>query len=82
MTLKLSNRVKYTPDFDVSREIDSGDGPMGCEVTFYETKGPHRFREKGILKLKWAAKEYPHFDFVLVTYDKDGGWKEELIAKE
>lgn len=72
ITFRLSDDLRYTPD------LNSGQSPW----VFFETKGPHRFREKGILKLKWAAKEYPSFDFVLVTWDKDTGWKEELMPKE
>lgn len=73
-TLRLSNGVRYTPDFDV---------PSLSTVRFFETKGLHRFREKGILKLKWAATEYPFFDFVLVTWNKDSGqWSETLMPKK
>lgn len=73
ITLRLSHNLRYTPD------LNSNQLPL----VFFETKGLHRFREKGILKLKWAAKEYPFFDFVLVTWDKDSGqWSETLMPKK
>lgn len=77
ITLRLTNGVRYTPDLNV---WISSNCPHR-RLTFYETKGPHRFREKGILKLMLASKCYPYFDFVLVEYDKDTGWRETIIAK-
>lgn len=74
ITLRLSDRTRYRPDLNVF---------WNGKLRLWETKGPHRFREKGILKLKWAAKEYPFFDFYLVTWDKDSQkWTETRIAKE
>lgn len=49
-------------------------------LVFIETKGPHRFREKGIAKAALAAKTYPMFRFELVEYDKDNGWKTTLLS--
>jgi hypothetical protein len=71
ITLRLSDDLRYTPD------LNSNQLPL----VFFETKGLHRFREKGILKLRWAAKEYPFFDFYLVTWG-DNGWIETLMPKD
>lgn len=77
ITLRLTSGVRYTPDLNVWTVA-----PRPRLICF-ETKGLHRFREKGILKLKWAATEYPFFDFVLVTWDKDTQqWSETVMPKE
>lgn len=77
ITLRLANGVRYTPDLNVWTVA-----PLPRLICF-ETKGLHRFREKGILKLKWAATEYPHFDFVLVTWNKDTQqWSETVMPKK
>lgn len=73
ITLRLSDDLRYTPD------LNSNQLPL----VFFETKGLHRFREKGILKLRWAAREYPFFDFVLVEWDNSlSRWIETPISKK
>lgn len=73
ITLRLGRDLRYTPD------LNSNQLPL----IFFETKGLHRFREKGILKLRWAAREYPFFDFVLVEWDNSlSRWIETPISKE
>jgi hypothetical protein len=75
ITLRLSTGVRYTPDFSATFVDEDG-----MVVVFYETKGPHRFREKGILKCKMAAVLYPWFDFVLVQW-RGGQWDETKMSK-
>lgn len=71
-TLPLAHRCTYTPDFDVRTR----DGVQ----SFYEVKAPHRFKEKGILKLKFAAQTYPEAEFYLAE-KKKGSWKVSRIPR-
>lgn len=48
------------------------------ELRFFEVKGPHRFREKGIAKAALAAKTYPMFKFYLCEW-KEKKWKETIL---
>ena len=72
--LRLADGVWYIPDFVV---FDFNQYEE-CAIRAYETKGPHRFREKGILKAKMAAETFKQITFYLVTR-KDGQWKEEQL---
>ena len=82
ITLKIGVDCRYTPDFlVVTREQWSEDaGPMITELQFREVKGPHAHREKGIVKLRAAAKQYPEFSFMLVTIDC-GHWTSTEITQ-
>lgn len=66
ITLKLANGVRYTPDFF---QLDS--------VEAWEVKGRHAW-EDSLIKLKFAAKEYPEIRFTLV-WKEDGQWKEQTV---
>lgn len=68
--LKLRGRRWFLPDYEVVFE----DG----RHEFHECKANHRWYEKGIIKLNWAADMYPQFRFVLIKKVK-GGWEEEII---
>jgi hypothetical protein len=70
ITLPIAHRCTYTPDY-------IAETPEGQTVLF-ETKSPHRFKEKGILKLKVAAAQYPEYQFYLAE-KKKGQWKVKLI---
>ncbi len=48
----LAHRCTYTPDYRARAK----DGSTHC----YETKAPHRFKEKGMLKAKFFASKYPN----------------------
>jgi hypothetical protein len=68
--LRLADRCWYTPDFDVLR--------IGGELEFHETKG--FFREDARLKVKFAAKDFPRYRFIVLTRipkRKGGGWAVE-----
>lgn len=56
----------YTPDF--VRAAECGDWVA------YEVKGRHRFREKGIERLRNAASRWPGVEWWLVEPRTDGGW--------
>jgi len=47
-------------------------------VEYHEVKGNHRWREKGELKLAYAADMFPDCKFVLVKRVK-GGWVEIIV---
>lgn len=66
VTLKLANGVRYTPDFFC----------FDCN-TAWEVKGRHAW-EDAMIKLKFAAKEYPKVKFLLV-WKQDGRWQEQEI---
>lgn len=76
ITLRLSKDLRYTPDICLYNDSMRF-------LRFIEVKGPHRFREKGILKVKMAARLYPQFDFWLCEWDLGGNkaWKETLLSK-
>lgn len=65
ITLKLADDTRYTPDFDIVHN----DGT----IEFRETKG--FMRDDAGVKLKVAAKEFPHYRFTLVTRDRKLGWQ-------
>ena len=69
--LKLRGGSTYLPDFV---------GLVNGVVMIYECKGQHRFREKGIYKLRLAAEQYPEFLFTLVQRQTDG-WKETVYGR-
>lgn len=68
--LPLRKRRFYRPDF----QVVFADGRM----EFHEVKAKHRWYEKGLLKLAWAADHYAELRFVLVERTK-GGWTEEVF---
>lgn len=72
ITLRLDPPYKsYRPDLAYVSVIYG--------LIFVETKGPHRFREKGIAKAALAAKTYPEFRFEL--WDWDGKkWKTTVLS--
>ena len=59
ISLPIGYRCNYNPDFIA--ETESG------ETHIWEVKAPHRFKEKGIIKLKSAAQQYPQYQFFLAT---------------
>lgn len=67
--LRLADGAWYTPDFDVTL----ADGSL----EFHETKGGF-IREAGMLRIKVAAHQYPHWRFYLVQH-KDGQWGRRLM---
>lgn len=71
-TLTLAHRCTYTPDFDV-RDRDG-------TTLYFEVKAPHRHREKGVLKLKFAAQSYPESEFYLCE-KKKGQWKVTRVPR-
>ena len=70
---------RYRPDFRVVRRNPH---PWGLTYELHETKGPHRFREKGVNKLKAAARQYREYQFFLVERDEDGDWKITRISSQ
>lgn len=73
-TFNLAHRCTYTPDFS------GGLTNIGKNVHF-EVKGQHRFKEKGILKLKFAARCFMIQDFFLCE-KKKGKWVVKLIPSK
>lgn len=71
ITLKLANGVRYTPDFFSLSSVGSG-RPKAWEV-----KGKHAW-EDSLLKIKFAAKEYPEIKFLLVWKEK-GKWCQQEV---
>lgn len=67
--LKLADKTYYKPDFLV--QLPSG------HLEFHEVKGGF-FTDKGRVKIKVAAEQFPLFPFVVVTRKK-GEWKQERI---
>lgn len=70
--------ITYKPDFMVVA-LHKHSGVYINGVEFHEAKGPHRFAEKGIIKLRAAAKLYPEFKFVLAKYNR-GQWSIKEIS--
>jgi hypothetical protein len=68
LTLRLADRVRYTPDFFVVYP-----GHLG----FVEVKGGY-VREDARIKLAVAARVYPMFRFVLAQW-KGGAWSESEV---
>lgn len=60
-------RRTYCPDFEV--DMKSG------ETVMFEVKAHHRWYEKGVLKLAWAADKFPEKTFRLMERIK-GKWME------
>ncbi len=71
ITLKLADRVRYTPDFLVIFL-------NGGAIHAHETKGPY-CREDARIKLKVAARMYPWIQFYLVTRPKGGEFEAEQV---
>ncbi len=69
-TLPIAHRCTYTPDFRC--ETESG------TIRYYEVKANHKFKEKGVLKLKFAAQSYPQHEFFLAEKSK-GEWRVKFI---
>ena len=81
ITFRLGDGLSYRPDFVVIHRFSKEGGFWTYRIDAYETKGQHRFREKGKIKLFAAARIIPWINWVLVT--RDGGkWKERTIANE
>lgn len=70
ITLPIAHRCTYTPDY----VAETPDG----KTLFFETKAPHRFKNAGVLKLKFAAATYPEYEFYFAE-KKKGQWKVKLI---
>lgn len=70
ITLRLAKRTSYTPDYLVVRADGS--------VELHEVKG--FMRDDAAVKLKWAAKEFPFFRFILARRDKAGWHAREILA--
>lgn len=77
ITFNIGDRMTYRPDFVVvSICLD-----QTLRLTAYETKGPHRFKAQGIIKLKSAARQYPYIKWVLI--ERDGSkWTEKEILSQ
>ncbi len=67
--LVLANGVTYVPDFYVPHTLG--------KPTFFETKGAFQ-REKGEIKLRMAASQFPEFRFIKATW-ADGRWTEAEV---
>lgn len=65
LALPIAHRCVYNPDFIA--------GTADNETCIFEVKAPHRFKEKGILKLKFAAQTYPEYQFYHAE-KKAGKW--------
>lgn len=82
LTLRLGDRLNYRPDLvTIDGDFSGFIKNQMIKVTCYETKAPHRFAEKGIVKVKAAAKQFPFIRFVLVMR-KGGQWTEREIGSE
>lgn len=78
ITLRLPDGITYRPDFIV---ITATHSEPHVHVVAYETKAPHRFAEKGVMKLRLAATSYQWITFILVTRDKKTReWTEKEIG--
>jgi|GEM_PF-5602320 len=75
VSVVIGAACRYTPDFRVIVR-----GEVRPHFQMHEVKGPHRHREKGIVKLKAAAKQYPEYEWFLVTRDAEWGWQVERIV--
>jgi len=64
ITLRLGDRVRYTPDFYLRR--------LDGSIELHEVKGPYAYEDARI-KLQVAAAMYPEFHFFLVR------WKRRLL---
>ncbi len=75
VTLRLANGVRLTPDFFCfSMTDDSGDVfPQAREV-----KGKHAW-EDSLIKLKFAAAQWPEIQFILAWKDSSGQWCQQTI---
>ncbi len=69
LRLILGHACSYTPDFYV---LD----PQG-NICFYEVKG--FWRDDARVKIKTAARKFPEFTFVAVSWSKQAGWQYEEI---
>jgi hypothetical protein len=70
VTLRLADRVRYTPDFFVVYPDGLG---------FVEVKGGF-IRDDARIKLQVAARMYPELRFTLAQYVK-GAWTESAVAR-
>jgi hypothetical protein len=70
ITLPIAHRCTYTPDY-------IAETPEG-QTLLWEVKAPHRFKNAGILKLKFAAAQYPEYQFYLAE-KKNKKWTVKLI---
>ncbi len=67
--LVLANSVTYVPDFYIPHTLG--------KPTFFEVKGAFQ-REKGEIKLRMAASQFPEFRFIKATW-KSGRWTETEV---
>jgi len=68
IALKLAFDCRFNPDFWI---FDNG------HIILYDVKGFQR--EDAFLKIKFAARRYTMFRFVIVKRDKQGVWSEEEV---
>jgi hypothetical protein len=61
ITLRLGDRVRYTPDFYIRR--------LDGSIELHEVKGPYAYEDARI-KLQVAAAMYPEFAFYLVRWQR------------
>lgn len=64
-TLKLADDCRFTPDFNYIDE--------NGVLTFEDVKGFQR--EDALLKIKFAARTFTHFRFLIVKKDGRVGWE-------
>lgn len=78
VSLRLADGARYTPDF-VCITLRHLPHSTPCTVTiYYEAKGGF-IREAALVRLKVAARLYPHAIFILAQ-KKKGQWKETVIS--
>jgi len=67
---------RYTPDFRVVVR----DHTWGLVYQLHEVKGrQHKGRERGLVKLKAAARQYMEYEFYLVERDANRNWNRQRI---
>ena len=77
LTFRLSDGCRFTPDFVVIL----GHGVIEAhEVKACTKDGTILMRDDSLVKLKWAAKEYPWIRWRLAARLRDGDWKYREIG--
>lgn len=80
--LNIGERAWYTPDFFVLRHtIDTERPGNALAVEFHEVKGSWKAKNQrdARTRIKSAAKQFPHFEFLAVTKN-GGGWDREVFG--
>lgn len=85
ITLKLADKCRFTPDFNVIGADDT--------LEFHEVKAgiPSKLKDgtveikplckdDALVKIKVAAKEFPHFRFCLAYRHKQGPWHVDEVG--